>query len=120
MAERIIEKPIFPKLRERVKEIRERIRIPRLRGEAGTRGEIPVGKGALIERARKRAVEVTERLQEVKPGLIPRFGEILSEWYPGKRLVTVLTPKTEIVKPGELIHQEAEKVRPPVGEGKHY
>jgi hypothetical protein len=114
------EEGLLPRLRERVKEVRERLKFPRT--ERGERGQIRIGRGALIERMRKRATEVTERIQELKPGIVPKMGEILSQWYPGKRLVTILTPKTEIVKPGEYIQQEAkEKVEPPeVGEGKHY
>jgi tetrahydromethanopterin S-methyltransferase subunit G len=115
----VSEAAVLPKLRERLKEVREKIKLPR--AERAGRGRVQIGRGALIERLRKRATEVTERVQEFKPGIVPRIGEVLSAWYPGKRLVTILTPKTELVRPGELIQQEAkEKVKPPEGEGRHY
>jgi hypothetical protein len=112
--------PVFPKLRERLKEAREKVKLPTLRGERGERAEIKIGKGALIERVRERATRATETIQEVKPGVIPKIGSILSEWYPGKRLVTVVTPKTEIVRTGEYVQKEAEKVKAPETEGSHY
>jgi len=106
--------PILPKIKERIEAIRK------LRPKA-ERAEVRIGKGALIERVRKRAVEATEKIQEAKPGIIPKIGEVLSQWYPGKRLVTIITPKTEIVKPGEYVQKEAEKTyRPPEREGVHY
>jgi hypothetical protein len=119
-----VSEPVFPKIRERIKEAREKVKLPALRGEkaaplgGGIRAQI--GKGKLIERMRERATRVTERIEEVKPGIVPRIGEILSEWYPGKRIVTVVTPKTEIVRAGEYVQKEAEKVKPPEREGSHY
>jgi len=111
---------VLPKVRERIKEVREKVKLPALRGKRGERAEIKIGKGALIERMRERATRVTETIQEVKPGIIPKIGSILSEWYPGKRLVTVVTPKTEIVRTGEYVQKEAEKVKTPEKEGSHY
>ena len=111
--------PVLPKLRERLKEVRER--LPRLRGEKA-RAEIQIGKGALIEKLRERATRTTERIQEIKPGIVPKIGEILSQWYPGKRLVTVVTPKTEIVRPGEITLTEPRERYEPrkEEEGMHY
>ena len=109
---------ILPKFRERVGELRKRIGERRILGE---RAQIQIGKGALIERARKRLTQTTERIQELKPGIIPKMGQLLSEWYPGKRLVEVITPKTELVKPGELTMTPAkEEVKPPAKTGMHY
>ena len=113
---------LLPKFRERVEEIRERIkRRELLRGQrSAARGQVKVGGGALIERGREVAEKVTKRVQEVKPGIVPKVGEILSEWYPGKRLMTIITPKGEVIKPGEYIQATAEKVTEPVREGVHY
>jgi hypothetical protein len=111
---------ILPKVRERIKETREKLKRPGLLGEAGSRTQLRVGKGALIERFRERTTKATERVQELKPGIVPRIGEVLSQWYPGKRLVTVVTPKTEIVRTGEYVQKEAEKVKTPETEGSHY
>ena len=101
---------VLGNIRERLREVRERIR-ERIgaRGRVGERAQIQVGKGALIERARKRASMVTERLQEIRPGIIPKMGEVLSEWYPGKRLVKVISPKTELQETPELSEKPPEK-----------
>jgi hypothetical protein len=111
---------ILPKVRERIKETREKLKRPGLLGESGSRAQLRIGKGAVIERFRERTAKVTERVQEVKPGIIPKIGEVLSQWYPGKRLVTIVTPKTEIVRTGEYVQKEAEKVKAPEKEGSHY
>ena len=106
-------------IRERLKEIRERIRQRvGLRSERGGRAQIQVGGGALIERARERVSKAAERVGELKPGIIPKVGEILSEWYPGKRLIKVISPKTEIITTTELTEKPPEKkIPPPPSEG---
>jgi len=111
---------ILPRIRERLEELRERIRRPR--AERGVeRGEIEVGAGRLIEVGKKRVTKVVERAKELRPGVIPKVAEIVAEWYPGKRLMRVITPKTEIVKPGEITYKEAEEEYPIKKErGVHY
>ena len=108
--------PIVERLRERVEGLRRRIR-----GQAGVRSQIQLGKGALIERGREIITKTTERIQELKPGIVPKIGQVLSEWYPGKRLVQVVTPKTQVVRPGEITQTPAkEEFKEPQRIGAHY
>jgi len=114
MAERIVDR-----VRERVEARRARIRerIKAFREGRRLRGEII----PLRESEWKRLAEITERIEARKPGLIPRMDAILKDWYPGSRLVRIFTPKTQIVRPGELTLTEAEEeVRRPIRKGAHY
>lgn len=76
---------VLERIRERVEEIRMR------RGVFGERGQIQIGGGALIEKGKEIVNKVTAKVQEVRPGIIPKIGQILAEWYPGKRLTQILT-----------------------------
>lgn len=68
--------------------IRERVKLP-LGGSFG-RGQIQVGKGALISKAKERTTTAIEKVKELRPGILPKAVEKLSVWYPGKRLAEVL------------------------------
>jgi len=74
----------FPK----VQELRNRVmeRVAQVRGRVGMRGmagqQVMVGKGALIEQARRRADEIARRLAERRPGIIP----MVKEFKPGQRV----------------------------------
>jgi len=113
---------LIPRLRERISEIRERVGL-----RAGGRGQIQIGKGALIERSRELVSRGIERIQELRPGIVPKVGEVLSEWYPGKRLIEIVSPKTaeegargEVVKAGEMTYKEVEVEKPkPERKGYH-
>lgn len=70
---------------------RARSKIEQLRGRVMTRGgggflsqrsQVMVGKGALVEQARRRANQVSRRLMERKPGIIP----MVKEFKPGQRV----------------------------------
>jgi len=114
MSERLIDR-----VTERIREGRERIRerLEAFREGRGLRGEV----APLRERVKKRLSEITERIEARKPGIIPRMQTLFKDWYPGSRLVKVITPKTQIVKPGELTLTEAkEKVKRPIRKGMHY
>jgi len=82
------------RLKNRAQEFRKRLEERR----KGGRGQLIQGKlggGKLIERVRERSAKFSEKVQEFKPGLLSGKAKILGEWYPGKRLVNVLTPKVE-------------------------
>jgi len=104
-----------------LKRVRERIREIRVRRPLAERGQIQIGKGALIDKAREKISTVTGKVAELRPGILSKFGEILSEWYPGKRLTQVLTPKTQIKVTEEFVKRPPKPVPPaPTREGFHY
>jgi len=81
-----MEEGILPRIRERVEEIRRRRRI--LPSETGSTRpqEIPVGRGALIERSRELTSRVLERARELRPRLGKRAVERVEKWEPGERI----------------------------------
>lgn len=104
-----------------LKRIRERIEEFRYRRPLAERGQIQIGKGALIERGKQMVERVTTKIAELRPGILPKFGEILSEWYPGKRLTQVLTPKTQIKVAEEFVMKKPKELPPSPGKvGVHY
>jgi uncharacterized coiled-coil protein SlyX len=78
--------PLIETLRRRLEELRERLRVPVIRGQS----EIVIGKGAMIERARKTLDEITARVKERKPAIIPAVTEAISKWKPGARIKEIL------------------------------
>jgi len=94
------------RIRSRIQEIRAR--RPVLAGQ--TRGQI-VGGGALIEKARRRAEQLTARIRERKPQIIPK----IKEWKPGARIQEILAPQTSTYyggimdRPGMAVEVEREQ-----------
>ena len=80
----------FENLKNRVKEMRENIQKRRSGGKTQL-----IGGGKLIEKGRERVAKITEKIEARKPGILGQRTQILGTWYPGKRLVEVLTPKVE-------------------------
>lgn len=106
MAEKILEKPLLERLKERRAKFRERIRGEKVSGEE----ERVVGGGRLIEKATKRIDKVTARVKE--RGLIPAVRETIERWEPGRRVRELIVPiggeeahekptKREYIKPEE-------------------
>ena len=89
MATRTEFKP-FEKIKEKVKEVRQNVQKRRSGG-----GTQILGGGKVVEKVRERTARISEKIQERKPGILGQRAQILGTWYPGKRLVEVLTPKVE-------------------------
>lgn len=81
MAERI---PALRNIREKVK-----TRVREITGRRALRGQVRVGGGAMIEKARQRAEQVTARIKERKPQIIPK----IKEFRPGERIKEILAPQ---------------------------
>lgn len=84
---------IGEELRRRLEEIRERIqsRLRTVLGPgAGMRGELEIGGGKLIEKARTRIDELTARIKERRVKVIPTVSEALAKWKPGVRIKEVV------------------------------
>jgi len=90
----------FERIRERVGMVRERIR--------GQRGQIEIGKGALISKAKEKAQNITKKALELRPGILPKAAEKLKVWYPGKRITEILA-KPQLKTTVELTGREAAK-----------
>ena len=75
---------VVERVRSRIQEIRAR---RSLLGQ--TRGQV-IGGGALIERTRQRLDEITARIKERKPLIVPK----IKEWKPGSRIREILAPQT--------------------------
>lgn len=104
-----------------LKRVRERIAEIKYRRPLMERGQIQIGKGALIDKAKQVTEKVTTKISELRPGILPKVGEILSEWYPGKRLTQILTPKGQIKVTEEFVKRPPKELPPaPTREGFHY
>jgi hypothetical protein len=90
-------------LRKRMEELREALRIRRplagqtisLRESTPLRGEVlggVIGKGKVIEQVSKTLDELTARIKERKPEILPTVIERIEKWRPGTR-VKELVPK---------------------------
>jgi len=96
---------VVEKVRSRIQEIRAR-RPKLLRGQ-----EMVVGGGALIERTRQRVEQITARIKERKPMIVPK----IKEWKPGERIRELLAPQTTsyyggvMDRPGLSIETESEQ-----------
>lgn len=99
------ERPLFPRVRNRVERVKERVR-PQARGQR-------LGGGRVLEQTRTRVKERVEKIKRRKPGIIPRANETFERWVPGKRIKEFLEPIR-----GELYtsYEDLEKRRtlPPV------
>ena len=93
---------VISRVRSRIQEIRAR----RLLGQ--TRGQV-IGGGALIERTRQRLDEITAKIKERKPLIIPK----IKEWKPGSRIREILAPQTYyggvMDRPGMSVETEPEQ-----------
>ena len=94
---------VVERVRARIQEIRAR--RPLL---GHTRGQV-IGGGALIERTRQRLDEITAKIKERKPLIIPK----IKEWKPGSRIREILTPQTYyggvMDRPGMSVETEPEQ-----------
>ena len=94
---------VVERVRSRIQEIRAR--RPLLRQ---TRGQV-IGGGALIERTRQRLDEITARIKERKPLIVPK----IKEWKPGSRIREILAPQTYyggvMDRPGMSVETEPEQ-----------
>ena len=71
-----------------------------------------IGGGALIERTRQRLDQITARIKERKPLIIPK----IKEWKPGSRIREILAPQTQFYggvmdRPGMSVETEPEQRR---------
>jgi len=89
------------RLTEQISAIREKIPVPKLFGGqlVGAGGTLTIGQGRLINQAVRRLDEITQKIAERKPGLIPAFTEMISKFEPGKRISMILSPKTSTGAP---------------------
>ena len=84
---------VIERVRSRIQEIRAR---RPLLGQ--TRGQQVIGGGALIERTRQRLDQITARIKERKPLIVPK----IKEWKPGSRI-------REMDRPGMSVETEPEQ-----------
>ena len=94
------------RVRDKIRSIISRIR-ERIRGQVNF-GQIQVGKGALIQEAKSKLTNITAKVQELRPGILPK----VAEFKPGTILQTVSGQKVrgETVERGSMsISNEAAK-----------
>jgi len=79
------------KVRERVEEVRQRVRGQGTSGQL-LQGVLPgkIGGGKLIETVQTRLNKITARAKERKPGVVPMVTEAIQKWQPGSRVKEVL------------------------------
>jgi len=90
------------RVRSKIQEIRARRPIL-----GQTRGQV-IGGGALIERTRQRIDQITARIKERKPMIIPK----IKEWKPGSRIREILAPQYYggvMDRPGLSVETEPEQ-----------
>ena len=98
---------VVERVRSRIQEIRAR--RPKLLGQS-TQKQI-VGGGALIEKTRRRVEQITARIKERKPMIVPK----IKEWKPGERIRELLAPQTSsyyggvMDRPGMSVETEQEQ-----------
>lgn len=131
------EKPLFPRVRDKIEKTKERIRPQGLpqRGTGLERGTARtglergrglrlteeerrerherifgqrLGGGRAIERTKARVKERAEKFKARRPGVIPRANETFERWEPGKKIKEFLEPIR-----GELYtsYERKEKIR---------
>lgn len=71
---------IAPKLRERLREARERVTERRFLGQASNparteQGQVQVGGGALLSRGRNVSQKAIDKIEELRPGVLPKVTE---------------------------------------------
>jgi len=76
---------ITGRLRDRIREIRERIR-ERIPFRSQMSSQIRIGGGELISMAREKISTVSAKVQELRPGILPK----VAEYKPGTIITTVL------------------------------
>ncbi len=95
---------VVERVRSRIQEIRAR---RPLLGQ--TRGQQVIGGGALIEKTRQRLDQITARIKERKPLIVPK----IKEWKPGSRIREILAPQTYyggvMDRPGMSVETEPEQ-----------
>ena len=94
---------VIDRVRSRIQQIRAR---RSLLGQ--TRGQQVIGGGALIERTRQRLDQITARIKERKPMIIPK----IKEWKPGSRIREILAPQYYggvMDRPGLSVETEPEQ-----------
>jgi len=94
---------VIDRVRSRIQQIRAR---RPLLGQ--TRGQQVIGGGALIERTRQRLDQITARIKERKPMIIPK----IKEWKPGSRIREILAPQYYggvMDRPGLSVETEPEQ-----------
>ena len=82
------------RIRERIREIRERIGLGAGTGVLGARGQVKVGGGELIKMATTKLDEITRKALELRPNIIGQITAIK----PGERVKTIV--EETLGKPG--------------------
>jgi len=93
--------PIFENLRER---IRRRVSLSQ-------RGQIQVGGGALVGKAKEKVTSLTAKAKELRPGIIPKLSEKLAAWYPGKRISSIVA-RPQLKTTVDIVERPATPYRP--------
>ena len=88
---------------------RVRSRIQEIRARRPLLGQQVIGGGALIEKTRQRLDQITARIKERKPLIVPK----IKEWKPGSRIREILAPQTYyggvMDRPGMSVETEPEQ-----------
>lgn len=86
-----------------IEEVRKNIleRVEKIRGRIGMlgeskeipsllRGQVQVGGGKILEKAMSRVDQVTARISQIRPNILPQVVERLKTYEPGKRVMQLL------------------------------